>query len=126
MQEAFGTKGRVPVKGTPFRGSLMAEGDGTHFLVVNKTLQQAAKATQDDTVEVEVELDTAPRVVEVPEDISQALASRLEASERFAKMPYSHQKEYVNWINSSKRAETRARRIEQAVSMISGGKWLKG
>lgn len=129
VQETFGAKGRVPVKGTvngaPFRSSLMPQGDGSHFLVVNKTLQKAANATQGDVIPVVVERDTAPRILEVPEDLSQALNARSEASECFARMPYSHQKEYVEWISSAKRPETRIRRIEHAVMMISEGKRLK-
>ena len=77
-QEAFGTGGRVPVVGTingaPFRSSLMPNGDATHILVVNKALRQAAGAAEGDAVAVVLGLDAAPRVVDVPEDLSEALS----------------------------------------------------
>ncbi len=129
VQETFGIKGRVSVKGTvngtPFRSSLMPHGDGSHFLVVNKDIQRVAKAGPGDTVCVELELDTTRRTVDVPEDLASALSGG-EVQTNFDKMSYSHKKEYVDWIESAKKSETRARRIEKAVSMIKESKRLKG
>ena len=129
VQEAFGTGGRVPVVGTingaPFRSSLMPNGDATHILVVNKAWRQAAGAAEGDEVAVVMEVDTAPRVVDVPEDFAEALSQNPGASDRFHGMSYSHQSEYVEWIRSAKRVETRARRIGQALTMITEGKRLK-
>jgi uncharacterized protein YdeI (YjbR/CyaY-like superfamily) len=42
-----------------------------------------------------------------------------ELTEVFAKMSYTHQKEYVNAVNEAKKPETRARRIKNALEMIS-------
>ena len=41
-------------------------------------------------------------------------------------MSYSHKKEYVDWIDSAKQEETRARRVEKALTMLALGKRLKG
>ena len=130
VERLFGTRARVAVavtlNGVHFRGSLLPQSDGTHIVVVNKTVQEAAKAGPGDTVDVALEADTAPRTVSIPYDLAAALAGAEEARGRFETMSYSHKKEYVDWIESAKRVETRAGRIQKALSMISVGQRLKG
>jgi len=58
----------------------------------------------------------------VPEDLLWALADNAQAQAAFDKLPQSHRKEYVDWIQSAKKDETRVRRIQQAVEMIRTGK----
>lgn len=62
------------------------------------------------------------RTVEVPEDLQQALNESAAAKELFDTLAYSHRKEYVEWITSAKREETRIRRIGQAIEKLSDGK----
>ncbi len=85
-----------------------------------------AGAEVGDTVRVTLEQDTAPRTVDAPPDLKSALADGGVASSAFDGMSYSHQKEYVEWIESAKRPETRARRVAKAVSMIRDNRRLKG
>lgn len=40
-------------------------------------------------------------------------------SEYFQQLPPSHQKEYLNWINSAKKPETKAKRVDQMIEMLS-------
>ena len=121
----YGAKGQVKVKGTvngaPFRGSLMPHGDGRHFLVVNKALRVKAGATQGSVVRVRLERDTAPRAVSVPRDLKQALAGNPQAAAAFKNMPYSHKKEYVDYIGEAKKAETRLRRIAATIEKLAAG-----
>ena len=130
VHEAFGTRARVPVKGTvngfPFRSSVFPTGGGAHFMMVNKEMQRGAGVQSGDLVSVSIEKDAAPRTVDVPQDLASPLSEHLEARERFQKIPYSHRKEYVDWITSAKRSETRARRIEKALDMLAEGLRLKG
>ncbi len=125
----FGLKGQVRVKGTingyPYRSTALPMGDGTHYLVVGKDIRQHIHAEQGDIVKVELELDDAERLVALPEDLQQALIDHPKASAALNQMSYSHQKEYVNWILSAKRPETRTRRIEKAISLIEQGKNLR-
>jgi uncharacterized protein YdeI (YjbR/CyaY-like superfamily) len=65
-----------------------------------------------------LERDSAPRSLEIPEDLAVALQSHAAAASAFAKLSYSHQKEYVDWIISAKKEETRARRIAQTVERV--------
>jgi hypothetical protein len=122
----YGANGQVKVKGTvngaPFRGSLMPHGDGRHFLVVNKALREKASATQGSVVRVRLERDTAPRAVTVPRDFKQALAANPPAAAAFKNMPYSHKKEYVDYIKEAKKAETRLRRIAATIEKLAADK----
>lgn len=129
VEEAYGSKAQVKVKGTvngvPYRSSVMPNGDGTHSMVVNGTIREAAGVTAGDTVIVTMEPDTTPREVEVPDDFAEALEQHQAAKEAFDSMSYSHKKEYVEWIVSAKKAETRAGRIDKAMGMLLEKKKLK-
>jgi hypothetical protein len=129
VEEVFGSKARVAVKGTingfAFRSSLSPMGDGTHALMVNKAMKAGANAAAGDTVHLVLEKDDAPRTVIIPQDLQRALAKDKAAKGHFAKLAYSHQKEYVDWIESAKKEETRQRRIEKAVTLLAEGQKLK-
>jgi uncharacterized protein YdeI (YjbR/CyaY-like superfamily) len=58
----------------------------------------------------------------VPDDLAAALRRNPRALGVFEKFPPSHRREYVEWIVEAKRAETRERRIAQAVEWIADGK----
>jgi uncharacterized protein YdeI (YjbR/CyaY-like superfamily) len=71
-----------------------------------------------DQVHVRIELDDGPRTIEVPSDLTAALA-RTGLTETFASLPYTHRREYVQWVDGAKRPETRTRRVEQTVARLS-------
>ena len=64
----------------------------------------------------------SPAELTVPDDLQRAVAKNKKAREAFAKFSYSHRKEYIEWLTSAKRDETRARRLATAVEWISQGK----
>jgi len=66
-------------------------------------------------------LDGAPREVEVPADLADALALDAVARTNFEGMPYSHRKEWVRWVTEAKKAETRAMRIAKTVESLHDG-----
>lgn len=72
-----------------------------------------------DAIEVDIDLDTAPREVAVPEDFAAAL-NAADLRPAFNKLAPSHHKAHVRAIEAAKTAETRARRIEKAVARIAG------
>jgi uncharacterized protein YdeI (YjbR/CyaY-like superfamily) len=69
-------------------------------------------------VEVALEEDTQPRVVDVPDDFMQALEKSPVAKAVFEKMSYTHQKEYVNAILDAKHESTRRDRILKTIEML--------
>ncbi len=106
----FERKGQVPVKGTingfPFRSSLMNMGEG-HMMGVNAQMRAGAKCKAGDTVAVIMELDRDERKVEVPGYLKKIIGSDTKAKESWAKLSFTHQKEYVREIEGAKRPETR-------------------
>ena len=109
------------VNGYTWRTSVMRMG-GEFLLGMSKEVRQGAGAEAGDEVDVTIELDTAPREVEVPEALAAALAADPEAAACFKAMAFTHRKEYACWIAEAKRAETRQRRVAQALEMIRSGK----
>lgn len=126
VSSTFGTKAQVKVKGTindyPFRSTALPTGDGTHYLVVSKAIRDHIQANQGDTVKVGLEIDTEVRKAEIPEELRQALTHHPEDAKAFERMTFSHQTEWINWIMSAKQTQTRLRRIEKALTLISQGK----
>jgi Bacteriocin-protection, YdeI or OmpD-Associated/Domain of unknown function (DUF1905) len=125
VSSALAQRGRVPVRvsvnGVHFRGSLMPLGDGRHSLGVTKAQLAQAGVAQGDTVRVQLARDAEPRVIEPPADLAAALAAEQPAADAFAGLSHTHRREYVRWIEEAKRAETRRRRIEKAVTMLRDG-----
>jgi uncharacterized protein YdeI (YjbR/CyaY-like superfamily) len=95
---------------------------GNFLLPLNRGNRAMAGVSAGEVVEVAIERDDDPRVVEVPDDLAAALEGEEAASEAFAGLSYSHQREYVEWITEAKRPETRARRVAQAVERLQEGK----
>jgi len=118
--EALGGKGRIPVTatfdGVPYRGSIVRM-RGVAVLGV----QKAIMAEVGDSLTVVVRNDEAPREVEVPDDLAEALARNDPARTAFEGLSFSHKREYVEAINEAKRPETRARRVERTIQALIDG-----
>ena len=96
---------------------------GGEFLVgLSREVRQGAGVEAGDHVEVTIELDEAPRDVEVPPALKAALNSDQKAKAAFARLAVSHRKEYARWIAEAKREETRTHRVQQALERIKQGK----
>jgi hypothetical protein len=123
VEAAFGAK-RVPVSatidGVPYRGSLVRMGGQTHVLGVLKEIREHLGKGAGDTVDVTLEHDLMPREVLVPDDLALALRSSPPASRVFESLAYSHRREYVRWIESAKREDTRARRVALTLEKLMG------
>ncbi|HWY70668.1 MAG TPA: YdeI/OmpD-associated family protein [Terriglobales bacterium] len=121
----FGTKARVPVRGTvnghPFRSSLCNMGDG-HMMVVNKEMRAGGKCKAGDIVEVVLQRDRDARVVEVPAEIQKVMAANKAAQTTWESLSYTHQKEWVRAIGEAKREETKQSRIKKMMDALKAGK----
>lgn len=62
------------------------------------------------------------RELVIPEDLANGLAANLAAAKAFNEFSYTHRKEYVDWITTAKRAETRARRLATTLEWLADGK----
>lgn len=92
---------------------------GRRFMLpVSADVREAAG----ESVEVDLELDTEPRVIEVPEDLAEALSGDARAKEFFADLSYSKQQWHVLSVEGAKTPETRQRRVEKSVAMLHEGR----
>ena len=89
-----------------------------YFVPLAAEHRNAAGVAAGDTVEVAIALDTAPRIVELPDDLTAALAAA-GLTEAFERLAYSHRKEHVRAVEDAKKPETRQRRIAKAVEALS-------
>ena len=92
---------------------------GGRFLVpVSAEVRRAAGVIAGDELKVGIELDDAPRTVDVPADLAAALAEAPAAAQAWEKLAYTHQKEWARSVEDAKKPETRARRIAAAVEAL--------
>lgn len=112
---------KVTVGGHTYR-STVATRDGQHMISLSAENREKSGVSAGDNVEVELELDTKPREIEVPEDLAEALAGDAEAKSFFEGLSYSNKRYYVEWIVGAKKEETRQRRVEKAVTLLRDGK----
>jgi uncharacterized protein YdeI (YjbR/CyaY-like superfamily) len=95
----------------------MKYGDA-YYLGLNRELRDAAGVGVGDLVTVELELDGAPREVEVPQDLRRALDAEPELAAFYDGLSFTHRKEYAHWVAEAKREETRRRRVERTIEML--------
>jgi len=125
VEEAFGSKRpkvKAMIEGVPYRGMLSRMGTERHLLIILKEIREQIGKTFGDEVNITIELDTEPRVIEVPAELKKAFKTEKEAKAFFHKLSYTHQREYVMWINEAKREETRQSRIMKTIEMLKKGK----
>lgn len=109
----------VTINGYSYRSTVASMG-GRFLLPVSAEVRAGAGVAAGDVVDVDVELDTAPREVEVPADLAAALAASPAAARAFAALSYSNQRRHVLSVEGAKTAETRERRIAKAVAELAG------
>jgi len=127
VEEIFGTKARVPVRGTingfPFRSSLMAMG-GCHRMVVSKIIREGAGVKAGDTVSVVLERDEAERTINPPPQLKKELAKSKTAQANWHKQSFTNKKEMARSITEVMQEETRMRRLAKVMDVLkSGKKW---
>jgi Bacteriocin-protection, YdeI or OmpD-Associated/Domain of unknown function (DUF1905) len=120
------TRGMTTVDGTingyPFKATLEPDGERCHWLKVNRKMRDAAGAAAGDVVILEL----TPAVVDpdpkVPPDLRKALAAAPKARALWSEITPKARTDWVQWIISAKKPETRARRVMNACKMLASGK----
>lgn len=108
--------------GHPFQATLEPDGQGGHWLKVDRALREAAGAAVDDTVTLAIapiEVEPEPRV---PVNLRKALAANPATRVTWDDITPAARRDWIHWINSGKKAETRERRIRTACDMLALGK----
>jgi hypothetical protein len=120
------TRGTTAVDGTleghPFKAMLEPDGQGSHWLKVPRALREAAGVGAGDTVALEIARASQAPEPRVPADLRTALAASPEAKAQWSGLTPAGRQDWIHWIMSAKKAETRARRIVNACDMLICGK----
>lgn len=123
--EKLGSSKKPPVKvmiGAYTYRSTVATMGGKFMLPLSAENRDGAGVSAGDEVDVMIELDTEPREVTVPADFSEALDQTVKARRFFDGLSYSNKRRFVLNIEGAKQAETRQRRIDKAISLLSEGR----
>ncbi len=121
--EELGSGKRPPVVVTigayTYRTTVAPMG-GDFWIPLAAEHREAAGVAAGQEVDVDLELDTAPREVALPDDLSAAMDDA--ARTAFDGLAPSHKKEWVRWVEEAKKPETRTARIEKTVAGLKAGK----
>jgi bifunctional DNA-binding transcriptional regulator/antitoxin component of YhaV-PrlF toxin-antitoxin module len=114
VMQALGPKGRPPVtitiNGHSWR-SRVAAMRGQRLIGISAANRAAAGISEGDIVEIDVEIDEAPRQVVEPADLADALNDWTQARTSFDRLPFGLRQKHVKTIEEAKSAEVRERRI---------------
>ena len=122
VQKEFGRKGQVKVKayfdGFEYRGSLVKMGHHCHVIVLNKKVREAIGKAPGEKVDVVIFEDIEERTVDLSADLETAMKGFPTARTFFDSLSFTHKKEYVEWVTSAKKPETRMARIDKCIEML--------
>ena len=120
------SRGMASVKGTingfPFQATLEPDGQGSHWLRVNRKMREAAGADLGDIVTLDITPVREEPEPKVPADLRKALAAAPKARVVWSDITPIARRDWIHWIASAKQAETRTRRIKNACAMLTTGK----
>jgi hypothetical protein len=112
---------RVTVNGHTFSGRV-ARMRGETLIGFSRAVREACGVSPGDEIEATIALDAGPREVAVPLELTVALDADPPARAAFDALAYSHRKEFARWVMEAKKPETRERRIEQTLAMLTEGR----
>ncbi len=112
---------RVTLREHTYRSTVAVMG-GRFLLPVSADVRAAAGVAAGDTVDVDLELDTEPRTVPVPDDLAAALDADPAARRSFDGLPHGQRRWFVLGVEGAKTPQTRERRIGAAVERLREGR----
>ena len=111
----------VTIHGYRYRNTVAVMG-GEFWVGVSAQHRAGAGVAGGDEVDVDIELDTAPRVIDVPPDLAAALDAEPAARRTFDGLSYSNQSWHVLQVTGARTDETRQRRIAKSVEILRSGR----
>ena len=112
---------RVTINGYTYRNTIAVMG-GEYMVGVSAEHRAGAGVAGGDVIDVDIELDTEPRVVTVPDDFAAALDAEPDARRAFESLSYSNKSWHVLQITGARTDETRQRRIAKSVEALREGR----
>jgi hypothetical protein len=121
------SRGMTAIEGTingfPFKAALEPDGQKSHWLKVDRKLSKAAGADAGDIVTLQIAPAGKETEPEVPPDLRNALAAAApKVRVVWSEITPNARRDWIHWITSAKQADTRARRVKNACSMLAAGK----
>ena len=118
---AFG-KARAPVSvtlnGYTFRSTIFSM-HGETWIPLRKSHREAAGLEGTETLTVKIALDTAERTVDIPPELAREFKKNRAAAARWEALSFTHRREHAEAITGAKKPETRARRVANALNMLT-------
>jgi hypothetical protein len=93
---------------------------GRHMIGFSSAHRAASGLKGGDEVEIELQLETAPREVEMPPELTAALAADPIAAAAFEKLSFTFRKEHARAITEAKAEDTRRRRLDKILAGLRG------
>jgi hypothetical protein len=100
--------------------AVMPWGDGSFLLAVNAAMRKGTGKKQGGTLDVRLELDKSD--LEVPEELTEALADEPEALKAWEALAGSHRHYFIRWVSSAKGLDTRAWRVAATITSLLSGR----
>ena len=112
---------KVTINGYSYRSTVAVLG-GRYMVGVSAEHRAGAGVAGGDEVDVDIELNTAPREVSVAADLAAALDAEPAARRTFDGLAYSNKSWHVLQVEGAKTDETRRRRIARSVDILKQGR----
>ena len=112
---------RVTINGYTYRNTIAVYG-GVYLVGVSAENRAQARVKGGDQVDVDLELDTAPREVSVPPELQAALDADPVAKATFDRLSYSNKSWHALQVTGTNNPETRTRRLERSIATLREGK----
>ncbi|MCY1721332.1 DUF1905 domain-containing protein [Prolixibacteraceae bacterium Z1-6] len=118
----FGTKKhvwwKVEVEGARYSMNLLPNGKGGHWIHLKKEILTAVGKQEGDNIKIQVERDTAPRTIKIPDYLQWLLDNDSEMANYFARMPVSAKKFWVGFIEEPKNDDIKVNRINRLFQFL--------
>ena len=122
VAKIWGVRGQLCVKGeingSAFRTSIFPDGNGNHYLLVNKRMQAGAKAGVGSRAKFRMEPDTEERVIETPPELIQAISEDRALRRWFDQLSPGLRKEIAAFVADVKSEAARQRRADQMAERL--------
>ena len=112
---------RVTIKGHTYRSAVAVMG-GKFMIGVSNENRRAAGVAAGDTIDVDLQLDTEPRELALPDDFVKALGKDAKAKKVFDGLSNSKKQLLFLPVANGKTPETRQRNIDKAMTALREGK----
>ena len=114
-RKEFGTKKhvwcKITVEGKTFSMNLLPNGKGGHWLHIKKNIRDTIGKHEGDAVSIELEQDTRPQNIQIPEYLQWLLDNDEQMTKYFVKLNFSAKKFWISYIEDTKSEDTKVDRI---------------